>query len=210
MKNRNKIIEENLGLVHSCCKRFKGKGVEYDDLYMAGCLGLVKAVDNFDDSRGFRLSTYAVPVILGEIKRLFRDGGTVKVSRSIKELYLKIVKLTESDNNMTITAIAEKLGVDEEKVSEALNAGRVPVSLTGEDNAELDLTVNSCEEEFTERLSLENALKELNPMENKLITLRYYQHKTQSQTGKILNMTQVQVCRKEKQILKLIRQKMLC
>ncbi|MBQ9673741.1 MAG: sigma-70 family RNA polymerase sigma factor [Ruminococcus sp.] len=210
MKNRNKIIEENLGLVHSCCKRFKGKGVEYDDLYMAGCLGLVKAVDNFDDSRGFRLSTYAVPVILGEIKRLFRDGGTVKVSRSIKELYLKIVKLTESDNSMTITAIAEKLGVDEEKVSEALNAGRVPVSLTGEDNAELDLTVNSCEEEFTERLSLENALKELNPMENKLITLRYYQHKTQSQTGKILNMTQVQVCRKEKQILKLIRQKMLC
>ena len=111
MKSRNKIVEENLGLVHSCCKRFKGKGIEYEDLYMAGCVGLIKAVDKFDDTLGYKLSTYAVPVILGEIKRLFREGGTVKVSRNLKELYLKINTLTEKENNLTISEIAEKLGI---------------------------------------------------------------------------------------------------
>ncbi len=211
MKNRNEVIEDNLGLVHACCRRFKGKGIEYDDLYMAGCLGLIKAVDNFDSSRGFKLSTYAVPVILGEIKALFREGGAVKVSRSIKELYLKIINLTESsqaDGNMTVTEIAEKLGTTEEKVSEALNAGRIPLSLTSEDSKNLDLTVHSCEEEFTEKMSLKMALEDLNEGDSRLIHLRYFKHMTQSQTGKILNMTQVQISRREKKILQNIREKM--
>ena len=86
---REECIKENLGLVHSICRRFAGRGIEYDDLYQAGCMGLVKAYDAFDSSRGVKFSTYAVPVILGEIKRLFRDGGAVKVSRGIKELSLK-------------------------------------------------------------------------------------------------------------------------
>ena len=210
MKSRNKIVEENLGLVHSCCKRFKGKGIEYEDLYMAGCVGLIKAVDKFDDTLGYKLSTYAVPVILGEIKRLFREGGTVKVSRSLKELYLKINTLTEKENNLTISEIAEKLDTKEEKVNDALNAGRLPISLTTEENAEIDLTVNSCEEECTEKISLKKALEDLCDEDNKLIELRYFKHMTQKETGKTLNMTQVQVSRKEKRILHNIRSKMLC
>ena len=191
MKSRNKIVEENLGLVHSCCKRFKGKGIEYEDLYMAGCVGLIKAVDKFDNTLGYKLSTYAVPVILGEIKRLFREGGTVKVSRSLKELYLKINTLTEKENNLTISEIAEKLD-------------------TTEENTEIDLTVNSCEEECTEKISLKKALEDLCDEDNKLIELRYFKHMTQKETGKTLNMTQVQVSRKEKRILHNIRSKMLC
>ena len=83
---RDELIEQNLGLVHSCCKKFTGRGIEYDDLFSTGCVGLIKAIDNFDETLGYKLSTYAVPVILGEIKRLFRDGGMIKVSRSLKEL----------------------------------------------------------------------------------------------------------------------------
>ena len=88
--SRDEFIENNLGLVHACANRFRGRGIEYDDLYSAGCMGLVKAYDAFDEERGVQFSTYAVPVILGEIKKLFRDGGSVKVSRSLKELSLKI------------------------------------------------------------------------------------------------------------------------
>ena len=91
---RDEKITQNLGLVHACCKRFVGRGIEYDDLFQAGSVGLIKAVDGFDPTRGLQLSTYAVPVILGEIKRLFRDGGTVKVSRSLKELSLKATRKT--------------------------------------------------------------------------------------------------------------------
>ena len=91
--SRDKMIEDNIGLVHSIANRFKGRGVEYDDLFQSGCVGLIKAVDNFDESRGFAFSTYAVPVIMGEIKRIFRDGGAVKVSRSLKEKAIKSCKL---------------------------------------------------------------------------------------------------------------------
>ena len=93
MTDKNKIAENNLGLVHACCKRFTGKGIEYDELYSAGCLGLAKAINNFDESRNCAFSTYAFPVIMGEIKRLFRDGGTVKVSRTLKELAVSIAKV---------------------------------------------------------------------------------------------------------------------
>ena len=92
---RQKTIEENIGLVHACAHRFQGKGIEYDDLFQAGCMGLVKATDAFDTGRGVRFSTYAVPVILGEMRRLFRDGGTVKVSRSLKELGMKLNRSRE-------------------------------------------------------------------------------------------------------------------
>ena len=92
---RAAVIESNMGLVHSCAHKFKGRGIEYDDLFQAGCMGLIKAADAFDTTRGVRFSTYAVPVILGEIRRLFRDGGSIKVSRSIKELAMKIFRLRE-------------------------------------------------------------------------------------------------------------------
>ncbi len=210
MKNRNQIIEENLGLVHSCCKKFRGKGIDYEDLYMAGCTGLINAVDRFDESLGYKLSTYAVPVILGEIRRLFREGGSLKVSRSIKELYLKITNLTDRDSELTVSQLAQRLGTTEEKIAEALSAGKIPLSLTSEDNGEIDLTVSSCEEDYTEKLSLKEALKELDTQDSRLIDLRYYKHMTQTEAGKYLNMTQVQVSRREKKILHSIRKKMLC
>ena len=112
---RSAFIEQNLGLVHSCAGRFRGRGIEYDDLYSAGCMGLVKAYDAFDPARGVCVSTYAVPVILGEIKKLLRDGGTVKVSRSLKELKLRVNAAREHHRKLcgtepTLSQLAEELG----------------------------------------------------------------------------------------------------
>ena len=145
------MIEENLGLVHSCAHRFKGRGIEYDDLFQAGCMGLVKACDAFDFSRGVRFSTYAVPVILGEMRRLFRDGGTVKVSRSLKELSLRVVRGREQlavrlGRDPTIEELAEELGLTREEVVEALNVSAPPLSLTvssEEGETQIDLPVQS-------------------------------------------------------------------
>ena len=124
--NREEFIKQNLGLVHSICRRFAGRGLEYDDLYQAGCMGLVKAVDAFDSERGFAFSTYAVPVIMGEVRRLFRDGGTVRVSRSIKELSLKIARRREecskSGHEPTIAELAAYFEVTEEQITEAVSA----------------------------------------------------------------------------------------
>ena len=120
---REEFIERNLGLVHACAGRFKGRGIEYEELYAAGCLGLVKACDGFDTGRGVCFSTYAVPVILGEIKKLFRDGGTVKVSRSLKELSLKINAerercLKRTGQEPGVTELAETLGTTPEQIAE--------------------------------------------------------------------------------------------
>ena len=124
-----------MGLVHSCCRHFAGKGIEYEELFSAGCLGLAKAVERFDESRGLKFSTYAVPVILGEIKRLFRDGGSVRVSRTLKELAVKICRLNNEHElrygrEMSITELSHALNVSEEKICEALSASRSPLSLT--------------------------------------------------------------------------------
>ena len=150
-EQRSRMIEENIGLVHACAHRFKGKGIEYDDLFQAGCIGLVKATDAFDSERGVRFSTYAVPVILGEMRRLFRDGGTVKVSRSLKELSMKAARqrdqfAKEHGREPTVSELAQALQVSEEAVVEALGAGAPPVSLTSEeDSSQLDLPVSSPE-----------------------------------------------------------------
>lgn len=127
--------EENLGLVHLCANRFRGRGVEYDDLYSAGCIGLMKAVNAFDTERGVRFSTYAVPVILGEIKRLFRDGGTVKVSRSMKELSMRVVRLRDelrmqNGTEPTVQQLSREMGVEENDIVQALCVSIPPVSLT--------------------------------------------------------------------------------
>lgn len=113
---RSELINGNYGLVHSCANRFRGRGVEYDDLFQAGCIGLIKAADNFDKERGFAFSTYAVPVILGEIKRIFRDGGLIKVGRSLKEKSRNALKVSEEltkqlGREPTVSEIAEKMGV---------------------------------------------------------------------------------------------------
>lgn len=214
---RNEFIENNLGLVHSCAGRFKGKGIEYDDLYSAGCVGLVKAVDNFEVERGLCFSTYAVPVILGEIRRLFRDGGTVKVSRSLKELSMKINRVTKEfqDKNgyePTVNQIAEIMQLEPDQIAEAINASAQPLSLTydNEDGEkQIDIPIQPPEEKLTELMALRQIIGELDLTDREIITLRFFKNKTQSETGRLLNMSQVQVSRKEKKILEKMREKLV-
>lgn len=215
--DKNKTARENLGLVHACCKRFAGKGIEYEELFAAGSLGLAKAINNFDESRNFQFSTYAFPVIMGEIKRLFRDGGAVKVSRTLKELAMSISRVTgefrqKNGQEPTVSQIAKILGVSEEKVVDALNCAKLPLSLTADydedGNPQIDVPVDDIQYEISERLSLEKAVSLLDEKDRRIITLRYYQNKTQSQTAKLLDMTQVQISRREKKILNNIREKM--
>lgn len=217
LKERHKKVEENLGLVHSVAKKFTGKGVDYEDIVSAGCIGLIKAIDNFDESKGFKFSTYAVPAILGEIKRIWRDGGSIKVSRSLKELSIKANRLNEQNLKekgveLTVSELSEKLNVSKEEVSEALASARLPLSLSyqndDEEEQELTIPVNSCEEALSEKLTLQKALSELDEKDRQLIILRYFKSKTQSATAKELAMTQVQVSRREKKILATLRSKM--
>ncbi len=211
---RDRFIEENLGLVHSLCKRFTGRGIEYDDLYQAGCIGLIKAADAFDEQRGLCFSTYAVPVIMGEIRRLFRDGGSVKVSRSVKELGLKINRekqLLEQRlcREPTVTELAAAVGVPAEDITEAMCAMQPTVSLTREDDGEVsetDLPSVSTEDEISDRLLLDSALEKLGDSEKQIVIYRYYYYYTQSKTAELLNMTQVQVSRAEKKILLKLRE----
>lgn len=206
-----------MGLVHSCCKHFRNKGIEYEELFSAGCLGLAKALEKFDENRGLQFSTYAVPVIMGEIKRLFRDGGSVKVSRTLKELALKIGRLnndyrTKNGRDMSVSQLARELEVSEEKISEAISCTRSPLSLTAEydedGNPQLDIPVEDSQEALAEKLSLQQAISQLDERDRKIIFLRYYQNKTQTQTATQLAMTQVQVSRQERKILKIIREKL--
>lgn len=212
--NREEFIKENLGLVHSICRRFSGRGIEYDDLYQAGCVGLVKAVDAYDFDLGFAFSTYAVPVIMGEVRRLFRDGGAVKVSRSIKELNFKILKANELlrqqlDREPTVSEIANYLKVDAADVSEAICASQATVSLTVENDdgiSEIDLPIIDHQDEINNKILIETATKNLSDTERLIIKYRYFDLFTQSKTASILNMSQVQVSRAEKKILLKMRQ----
>ena len=217
-KNREEFIQQNLGLVHACAGRFRSRGIEYDDLYAAGCVGLIKAYDGFDWGRGVCFSTYAVPVILGEIKKLFRDGGTVKVSRSVKELGIKASAvreklLKEMGSEPTISQIAQRLNASAEQVAMALKAGLPAISLTpaGENdgNRELDIPIDSPEEELTDRISLQEVMQRLSPEEQKLIRLRYFCGRTQSETARMLNTTQVQISRRERKLLGLMRRQLI-
>ncbi|MCM1335051.1 MAG: sigma-70 family RNA polymerase sigma factor [Bacteroides sp.] len=211
----DQFIEENLGLVHSLANRFRGRGIEYEELYSAGCVGLVKAAKGFDETRGLRFSTYAVPVILGEIKRLFRDGGTVKVSRGLKELSLKIARYREDrlveGRDPTLGELAERFGVSVELVTEAISAARPALSLTGsdEDGSEFDLPVEPPQAKAAERIALGQCLSLLGAEDRRLIYLRYWKGLTQSETGKRLGMTQVQVSRREKRLLERLREELV-
>lgn len=211
---RDSFIESNLGLVHSICKRFCGRGIEYDDLYQAGCIGLIKAADAFDQSRGLCFSTYAVPVIMGEVRRLFRDGGAVKVSRSVKELSMKINREKQRLEQKlcrepTVSEIADKLGVSCEEVTEAVCASQPTVSLTyeGEDGVrETELPTVSTEDEVSDRILLDQAFASLTDDEKKIMNCRYYKGMTQSKTAALLGMSQVQISRCEKRILTKLRE----
>lgn len=217
MSEREDTVQQNLGLVHSCARRFKGRGIEYDDLFQAGCLGLVKAVDNFDKERGFKFSTYAVPVIIGEMKRLFRDGGAVKVSRGLKELSLKATRevskfSAENGREPTISELAQKLGVEPEQAAEALDASRMPISLTISDDdgeSQNDIPIEAPDEKLTELLSLKSEINNLSERDKNIIILRFFKNNTQTQTAEKLGMTQVQISRREKKILLSLREKLI-
>lgn len=212
-KSRNSFIESNLPLVHSLCKRFVGRGIEYDDLYQAGCIGLIKAVDGFDNSRGLCFSTYAVPVILGEIRRMFRDGGSIKVSRSLKELSLKVARTKSKLENQlsrepTIGELAAELGVAPEEITEAQSAAMPTVSLTYESDDginEIDVSVVGPEDSLTNKLLLERAFTHLDTTEQQIIRCRYFEFLTQNETAARLGMSQVQISRAEKKILLKLR-----
>lgn len=208
--------EENLGLVHLCANKFRGRGIEYDDLYSAGCIGLMKAVRAFDTERGVKFSTYAVPVILGEIKRLFRDGGTIKVSRSLKELSLKVQKLCNSfrlteGREPTISELACIANEDEADIAEALCVSQPPLSLTsGEDGeSQIDVPVEAPDHEIVDLLALRQIMSTLEPKDKALLELRYFRSLTQSKTAQALGMTQVQVSRREKKLLAQMREELL-
>ena len=213
---REELICDNLGLVHACANRFRNKGIEYDDLFSAGCLGLVKAADGFDESRGFAFSTYAVPAILGEMKRLFRDGGAVKISRALKERAREAAKLREEmtaalSREPTLRELAVKMQVSEYEMAQLVNLSMPVASLTElheENDRQIDIPVESEEEEIQNKLALSEVLKILPENDRRLIELRYYKGLTQTKTAEILGLSQVQVSRRERTILLELRRKL--
>ena len=215
INSRQEMIEGNIGLVHAIANRFRGRGVEYEDLFQNGCVGLIKAVDNFDESKGYAFSTYAVPVIMGEIRRIFRDGGAIKVSRSLKEKSIKAQalrdKFVKSElREPTVTELAEMLGATTEETSEILNVITPMISLNsyGDDGeCTIDIPVDESDAVF-DRISIQQALKVLSDSELAIVKYRYYQGKTQCETAKLLGVSQVQISRKEKNILIKLRKLM--
>ena len=211
--SREEFIQNNMGLVHSCAHRFRGRGIDYEDLFQSGCMGLIKAYDAFDESRGVMFSTYAVPVILGEIKRLFRDGGTVKVSRRLKELSIKATRLSDelikkNGEEPTIAQLAALMECSEELLVEAVCAARPSLSLTAEndeESRELDIPVICEEERITERLTLQDAIARLSPTEQSILSERFFKNKTQAQTAEMIGTTQVQISRKERKMIQKLR-----
>ncbi len=217
-KEREALIGENYGLVHACANKFRGRGVDYEDLFQAGCVGLIKAADNFDKGRGFAFSTYAVPVILGEIRRIFRDGGTVKVGRTLKERSRHAMKIREEmaaelSREPTVSELAQRLGIDVASASELINVSMPTISLTAYDDeskqSQLDIPVQAPETEITEKMALKSVVEALPEKDRRLIELRYYKGMTQVNTAKELGMSQVQVSRREKLILGIMRKSML-
>ena len=213
---RKPLAEENLGLVHLCANRFRGRGIEYDDLYSAGCIGLLKAVKAFDSGRGVKFSTYAVPVILGEIKRLFRDGGAIRVSRSLKELSMRLSRICEDFRQRemrepTVAELSQLSGDTESAVAEALCVSQPTVSLTAgdDDEGQTDIPTESPDESITDLLALRQIMARLPHEDRALLELRYFRGLTQTKTAQALGMTQVQVSRREKKLLTQMREELL-
>lgn len=211
-----RLIRQNNGLIWSIVKRFQGRGYELEDLYQIGCMGFIKAIKRFDTNFEVKLSTYTVPYILGEIKRFIRDDGPVKVSRSIKELYIKIKELQKefyhkTGKEITIEQISKELKVEKEDIAIALEAAKPVESVESamQENKDgstvtiLDkLSTQKDEQEIiTNRLAIKQLLEKLEKREQEIILLRFYKEKTQTQVAEILGITQVQVSRLEKKIL---------
>ncbi len=207
--NFEKLVNENLGLVHSCCNRFRTRAHDYEELYCVGCLGLVKAAKKFDTQKGYKFSTYAVPVILGEIKMYFRESNPIKFSRATKSLSLKVKSVLEdeqksSGKTLTAVQIAKKLQVSAEEVALALESTKQVCSLES-DVLKNTLCTKGLENSDT-RLLIHGALEKMDEQQKQIILLRFFSDKTQTQTAKILNITQVQVSRGEKRALQRLKE----
>lgn len=221
---REKLITENTGLVWSIVRRFNGRGYEAEDLFQIGCIGLIKAVDKFDDSFGVMFSTYAVPLILGEIKRFMRDDGMVKISRSIKENGWKVNRAIQKLNQIlgrepTMEEVANETLLSKEEIAMAMEANSdvesIYKSLYQNDGSEVylidqistDKNNNEKFEKIINSMTLEKVIDELNEKERQIIKMRYFQEKTQTEVAGRLGISQVQVSRMEKKILLELRKR---
>lgn len=210
---KNQLVKQNQPLIKSLLKRYLGKGVEYDDLFQLGCLGFVKAINKFDPQYQVKFTTYATPLIIGEIKRFLRDDGAVKVSRSVKTLYVKIKKylmLKNSEVNApTIDEIAAEFDVSKEEVIFAMEASHMPLPLfatsLNDDSEETsclaDKIVASDDSALLDQIVVKNMLAQLPLRERQVILLRYFRNATQSEVARALHLSQVQVSRIERKVL---------
>ncbi|AOH55586.1 RNA polymerase sporulation sigma factor SigF [Peribacillus muralis] len=217
---RNLIVNSNLRLVWSVVQRFLNRGYEPDDLYQIGCIGLLKSVDKFDLSFEVKFSTYAVPMIIGEIQRFIRDDGTVKVSRSLKEMANKIRRAKEELSKTygrvpTVNELAEHLELSPEEIIMAQEASRSPSSIhetvyenDGDPITLLDQIADNNETSWFDQIALKEAIQELNERERLIVFLRYYKDQTQSEVAARLGISQVQVSRLEKKILQQMKNHM--
>ena len=217
---RNLIVNSNLRLVWSVVQRFLNRGYEPDDLYQIGCIGLLKSVDKFDLSFEVKFSTYAVPMIIGEIQRFIRDDGTVKVSRSLKEMANKIRRAKEELSKTfgrvpTVNELAEFLELSPEEIIMAQEASRSPSSIhetvyenDGDPITLLDQIADQNESSWFDQIALKEAIHDLNERERLIVFLRYYKDQTQSEVAERLGISQVQVSRLEKKILQQMKDHM--
>ena len=215
---KEELVKENIPLVKSVVKRFKGRG-EYDDLMQLGAIGFIKAIQNFDETYGVRFSTYAVPMISGEIKRFLRDDGAVKVSRWAKTLAQKInvfidEKLKSGEKEPTVDEIAQNFGVEAEQVVFAIDTGHYLLSLSstvGDDDVTLEdkIVGDRSPDEDLDKIMLKDFIEDLPEREKKVIILRYFRDKTQSEIAAELGVSQVQVSRIECKVLQKLKEKLV-
>lgn len=214
-----RIIEENSGLIWSIVKRFLGRGYEKEDLYQIASIGFIKAIRRFDFEFNVRLSTYAVQYMIGEIKKFLRDDGIIKISRTTKELGVKIKELEKNyliktGESLSIAEMSKALNVSEEDICASIEANKVIESINQElkDGGveKLDRIVinNDDQNKIVDKITVVELIKALNIREKRLIILRYFKEKTQTQVAKIMGISQVQVSRIERKVLKEFREKM--
>jgi len=215
------LITENSPLIKSVIKKYLNKGIEFDDLYQLGSLGFLKAISNFDESFGVKFSTYAVPMIAGEIKRFIRDNGIIKVSRSTKQLNIRINRfieeyLSKNQKSPSIDIIAKEFELSESEVVYVMDSSNKPISLyslVGDESGKEQYLIDKIEDESPMDKQLDNELlysviKELPQRERKIIILRYFRDKTQKDVANELGVSQVQVSRLESKILEKIKEKL--
>ena len=206
---REQLVKENVGLVHCVVKRFLERGAEREDLFQIGSIGLLKAIDKFDLTYNVKFSTYAVPLISGEIKRFLRDDGMIKVSRSLKEIAYKSVQARERlisslGRDPTIEELSEEVGVEREELVQAMVHQKEGSEIRLLDKLE---EKEKREDKILDLIVLKELLETLDEEEKQLIFLRYFADRTQSDVGKIMGISQVQVSRSEKRIIEKLRKK---